>query len=64
MYTAQSVMSYFFVFCCLIGFCIKFEIYRLRGVAACLLSALLHIVLFINITHGLSDYRLDMEKMC
>ena len=64
MHAAQSVLSDCFVFCCLIELCVKFEIYRLRGVAACLLSALLHIILFINIIHGLSDYRLDMEKMC
>ena len=64
MHTAQSVLSSFFEFCCLIESCVEFEINRLRGVAACLLSALLHIVLFINIIHGLSDYRLDMEKMC
>ena len=64
MHTAQSVLSSFFVFCCLIESCVKFEINRLSGVAACLLSALLHIVLFVNIIHGLSDYRFDMEKMC
>ena len=63
-HTAQSVMSYFFVFYCLIESCVKFEIYRLMSVAACLLSTLLHIILFIKIIHGLSDYRLDMEKMC
>lgn len=63
MHAVQSVLSSFFVFFCLIESCVKFEIYRLRGVSACLLSTLLHIVLFINIIHVLSDYRLDMEKM-
>ena len=64
MHAAQSVLSDYFVFCCLIELCVKFEINRLRSVAACLLSGLLHIKLSVNIMRGLFDYRLDMEKMC
>ena len=63
-HTAQSVMSYFFVFCCLIGFCIKFEIYRLRSVAACLLSCFPHTSLSDNVMYGSLDNRLVLEIMC
>ena len=62
--TAQSVHTQFYVFFYYIETYVRYPIYRLRSVAACLLSDLWHITLSINIMYGLFDYRLDMEKMC
>ena len=64
LHTAQSVHTQFYVFFYSIETYVRCAIYRLRSVAACLLSGLWHITLSINIMYGLFDYRLDMEKMC